>query len=249
MKTVSPQLAPHVCELAEEAGRAILKFFRKGDWSVTAKADDSPVTQADLASNKIITEALEKLALAPVISEENDPQSKRVSDRYWLVDPLDGTKEFIAGRETFVVSIGLIENGFPIFGVIHAPVLNETFWAVKGNGAHGPRGRLFNQSQRTALIAAGSRSLQLEELAHLDLPIADVQKIGSALKFCRLASGDIDLYPRFGPTGEWDTAAGQILCEEAGCEVLDLSTGERLRYGKPQFLNSHGFFASRRGLK
>jgi 3'(2'), 5'-bisphosphate nucleotidase len=242
MKTITIQA------LAEEAGREILRYYRAGGWSVTTKDDASPVTQADLASNAILTRGLNEMAIAPIVSEENEPAKQLVSPKYWLVDPLDGTKEFIAGRETFVISIGLIENGSPVFGLIHAPVTGETFWAEKGKGAFGPKGPLFHSQVREKLIAAGSRSLNPNDLVHLSLPVERVERIGSALKFCRLASGEIDLYPRFGPTGEWDTAAGQIICEEAGCEVRDLSTDRPLRYGKPQFLNATGFIAAKVGI-
>ena len=239
-----------VCQLAAAAGREILRIYQKGDWTVTSKADESPLTQADLAANEIIVPGLKRISQAPIVSEESDPQSMKVGDKFWLVDPLDGTRDFIARRDTFVVSIGLIENGIPVFGVVHSPVTNETWWAEKGRGAFGPNGeKIFHSGRREKLIAAGSRSMPSERMQiFYDLfSIAEVQRYGSALKFCKLAQGDVDLYPRFGPTSEWDTAAGQIIAEEAGCKVIDIKTGQSLRYGKPDFANP-GFIASREDL-
>jgi 3'(2'), 5'-bisphosphate nucleotidase len=247
-----------VCQLAEAAGREILRIYKQGNWTVTAKSDESPLTQADLAANAIIVPGLQGISRAPVVSEESDPLSMKVGDKlgdkFWLVDPLDGTRDFIARLDTFVVSIGLIENGYPIFGVVHSPVTGETWWAEKGRGAFGPGGeKIFHSGRRDGrrekLIAAGSRSMPSERMqVFYDLfSIGEVQRYGSALKFCKLAQGDVDLYPRFGPTSEWDTAGGQIIAEEAGCKVIDLLTGQRLRYGKPNFANS-GFVASREDL-
>ena len=238
--------------LVKKASHEIMRLHRTGEWSVQRKSDQSPVTQADFASNQILVPGLESLNFGKVISEESDPANQKLDSRYWLVDPLDGTKEFIAGRSEFVISIGLIDSESPVFGLIHAPVTGETWWAEKGNGAYGPEGRIQSRPPNNTLIAAGSRSLKEEDLqridSYLNRPIGNLTRLGSALKFCHLADGRIDLYPRFGPTGEWDTAAGQILVEESGGRVLDLSTQKPLRYGKPEFLNTGGFIALRSGL-
>ena len=236
--------------LAAEAGRKILEFYHSGEWSVTAKADDSPVTQADLASNAILMKGLAELSKDPIVSEESRPQEMRVGRRFWLVDPLDGTKEFIARKDTFVICLGLIQDGDPIFGLIHWPVTGETWHASKGQGAFGPKGeRLMNRSTRQPPVAAISRSAISERMQGFfdHFGIKDIERMGSALKFCRLAEGAIDVYPRFGPTSEWDTAAGQIIAEEAGCKVLSVATGEKLAYGKEAFLNK-GFMAARPDL-
>jgi 3'(2'), 5'-bisphosphate nucleotidase len=251
MTALNASLISEIRELAEEAGREIMKYYRSGDWTVTAKGDESPLTQADLAANDIIMRGLQKLTHEPIVSEESNPKSVVVQDKFWLVDPLDGTRDFVSRKDTFVVCIALVENFYPAFGLIHSPVTDETWWAEKNNGAFngdGKRLRLTNQRER--LIAAGSRSMPSERMQmfydHFD--VQEVQRYGSALKFCRLAEGEIDLYPRFGPTSEWDTAAGQIIVEEAGGKVLDITTGERLRYAKPGFENRGGFMASRADL-
>jgi 3'(2'), 5'-bisphosphate nucleotidase len=247
-------LVSEVQTIARQAGAEIRRLYQSGDWSVTAKADESPVTQADLLANEIITTGLEKLGSqsqgAMIVSEESDPHRVQLGERFWLVDPLDGTKDFVARRDTFVVSIGLIERGEPVLGVLYSPVLDRLWWAVKGEGAFADGVRIFNDSDRRALIAAGSRSMTPEQIERLtrEISIREVQRYGSALKFGRLAEGEIDFYPRFGLINEWDTAAGQVIAEEAGCKVVDLSSGERLRYGKPGLLHRCGFVAARDDL-
>lgn len=238
-------------QLATEAGREIMKFYRSGNWQVIAKGDHSPLTQADLAANAILLSGLKLLTNEPIVSEESDPLSVKVEKSFWLVDPLDGTRDFVARFDTFVICIARIENGYPVFGLIHQPVTGETWWAEKGKGTFGPDGqRLMNRSTRRELIAAGSRSMPSERMQEFYkwFSIKEVRRYGSALKFCRLAEGSVDLYPRFGPTNEWDTAAGQIIAEEAGCKVIDIKTGKRLKYGKPDFENRGGFIASRNDL-
>jgi 3'(2'), 5'-bisphosphate nucleotidase len=208
------------------------------------------VTQADLAANAIIVKGLEQSFTEPVISEEGDLRSF-VGDAFWLVDPLDGTRDFVARLDTFVVCIALVRAAEPVLGVIHAPVTGETWSAEKGRGAFNGRGeRLTHPGGRQNLIAAGSRSMPSERMHafYERFKITEVQRYGSAMKFCRLAEGLIDLYPRFGPTNEWDTAAGQIIAEEAGCKVVEISSGVRLAYGKPGFANKGGFVASRGDL-
>lgn len=252
MKPDFQDALPIIQSLASRAGDEILHYYRSGGWSVQEKADLSPVTHADIASNRILVPGLDELNFGKVISEESNPASEQPESQHWLVDPLDGTKEFIAGRPEFVISIGFIYGGDPIFGLIHAPVTKETYWAEKGRGLHGPSGRIEIIERHGNLVAAGSRSLREKDLAKLkplfDQPIASIRRLGSALKFAHLADGRIDLYPRFGPTGEWDTAAGQVLVEEAGGRVLDLKTGRPLRYGKSGFLNTDGFLALGSGL-
>lgn len=235
--------------LARQAGEEIKAIYLGNDWTVTSKADESPITQADLRSNEIIVSGLKKISNDPIVSEEGDVLLKKPSRRFWLVDPLDGTRDFVAKLDTFVVCIALIEYEKPILGVIYAPISGEMYSAEKGKGAIGPTGRVFTTSTRTELIAAGSRSTPSDRMkSFLDaFNVKQVERFGSALKFCKVAEGDFDLYPRFGPTMEWDTAAGQIIAEEAGCKVVDISTGEPLRYGKPGLLN-RGFMCSRADL-
>lgn len=240
-----------ICALALRAGKEIESIYRGNIWTVTQKADESPITQADLRSNEIIVAGLKALSTDPIISEEGDVELKKPSSRFWLVDPLDGTRDFVNRMDTFVVCIALIENGEPILGVIYSPITDELYWAEKGKGAFGPGGvRIQNTSTRTDLVAAGSRSTPSAQMKALydQFGIAKVERFGSALKFCKVASGEFDLYPRFGPTKEWDTAAGQIIAEEAGCKVIDLSTGGRLMYAKPN-LDNRGFVCCRADLE
>ncbi len=242
-------------KLAVEAGEKIMEIRREARNSVRYKADASPVTEADLASNQLIVTQLEKMRVAPIVSEESSPQIP-VANKFWLVDPLDGTKDFVAGRDTFVVNIALIENGAPTVGVVYAPALGELFWAEKGKGAFksdatgiAKAKRIFNNSQRDKFRVLASGSQMTPRLkAFIDaLTIDELTRFGSALKMCRVAEGEADLYPRFGHTSEWDTAAGHIILEEAGCKLVEMASGLSLRYGKPRFSNP-GFIASRADL-
>ncbi len=236
--------------LAQTAGREINAIYQSRDWTVSLKEDSSPVTEADLRANEIIVNGLAKISDDPVISEEGGHELITTHPRFWLVDPLDGTRDFVARRDTFVVCIALIEKNEPILGVIHSPVTDELWWAIKGQGAFGPAGSLMNtRTDSLNMAAVGSRSVPSQRMQTLleEFKVTRVEHFGSALKFCKMAEGHYDLYPRLGPMMEWDTAAGQIIAEEAGCKVIDLSTGERLRYGKPGLAN-HGFVCSRANL-
>lgn len=238
--------------LVEKVGREVARLFFSERSETQFKKDDSPLTEADLIAHKMIVEGLQDLSGEAVISEEDPAHAKvQKGKRYWLVDPIDGTRDFVAKQNTFVICVSLIEGEYPLFGLIHAPVTGKTWWAERGRGAFGPNGELiYNRSTRSKLIAAGSRSkpsVKMEEL-YVEFGIEEIIRFGSALKFCKVAEGEMDLYPRFGPTSEWDTAAGQIIAEEAGCEVWDLKTGDRLKYGKPDYLNQGGFIVFRRDL-
>ncbi len=242
-----------VCRIAIEAGAKILELREAALAAVQFKADMSPVTEADLAANECIVTQLEKLSRDPIVSEETSPNLE-VGDRFWLVDPLDGTKDFVAGKDSFVVNIGLVEKGVPILGVVFAPVLGELFWAQAGAGAY--KGSEFKNGQKIENRRAG-RELKALASGHHTSPrmrsfleqnnIVSLERYGSALKLCRIAEGVADLYPRFGPTSEWDTAAGHAILNEAGCHLLAMSTGEPLAYRKANFQNE-GFIASRRTL-
>jgi 3'(2'), 5'-bisphosphate nucleotidase len=244
-----------IIQIAQQAGEKIMDIRRANLNSVRYKADASPVTEADLASNEWIVTRLEKLGVAPIVSEETSPQIS-VPDRFWIVDPLDGTKDYVAGKDTFVVNIALIDGGYPVLGVIHAPALGETYWAQKGQGAFKSEAavptnpvRITNQRTETEyrVLASGSQTSERMQAFLDELPVSDLSRYGSALKMCRVAEGAADLYPRFGDTHEWDTAPGQIILEESRCKLVVLATGERLKYGKPTFLNP-GFIASRADL-
>jgi 3'(2'), 5'-bisphosphate nucleotidase len=246
------RLRDPVIALAREAGRAILAVYAC-DFDVEAKADRSPLTEADLAAHACIRDGLAALDPAlPMLSEESaahELSGRRDWTRYWLVDPLDGTREFVKRNGEFTVNIALIEDGRTVFGVVYAPVLDELFWGQAGHGAflRGPEGDVELRARRPAprpLRVAVSRShldpRSAALLGRLEQPVS--VGLGSSLKFCRLAEGRVDVYPRFGPTGEWDTAAGQAVLEAAGGAVLDLA-GQPLTYNQRESLINPDFIA------
>lgn len=242
-----------VVAIARQAGEAIMEVYRSGI-EVQHKQDNSPLTQADLAAHDIIESGLAALVPElPVLSEESAaiPFSTRCQwDQYWLVDPLDGTREFIKRNGEFTVNIALIEHHRPVMGVVYAPALNLLFYAAKGQGAfrqfgHKPpqpiRAREFESYQVTV---AGSRSHASEELLQfLDrMGPHMLISMGSSLKICLVAEGRADVYPRLGLTSEWDTAAAQCVLEEAGGKLIGLD-GQPFQYNlKESLLNPH-FFA------
>ena len=220
-----------VISIAEQAGAAILDIYQKDSaaFNITGKADNSPLTAADLASHQLIVNALQALTPElPILSEEAADISwdiRKTWQRYWLVDPLDGTKEFIKRNGEFTVNIALIEDGEPVLGVIYAPVLNKTYFAAKGEGAFVKTADTTKPIQvakpGSSLRVVGSRSHPSPELAGYLAQFAkhDMVPVGSSLKFCLVAEGSADVYPRFGPTMQWDTGAGHIIALEAGATV------------------------------
>jgi len=239
--------------LASMAGEKILEVYQT-EFSVDNKHDQTPVTQADLLANEVIMQGLGKLTPdIPVISEESDLPSytERASwQRYWLVDPLDGTREFIQKNGEFTVNIALIENEQPVLGVVYAPVLQLMYYAVKGQGsfktsAHSKAEQIHvDKHCAKSVRVAGSQSFTSNEFISFvrNLPECTVINLGSALKSCLVAEGGADIYPRFGLTSEWDTAASQCILEEAGGCLVDLNL-KPLRYNtKDSLLNPH-FFA------
>lgn len=239
-----------VVELAVRAGNAILKVYAT-DFDVQEKDDASPLTQADMASHRCIDEGLRELTPdIPVLSEESGlPEFAERSrwTRYWLVDPLDGTKEFVSRNGEFTVNIALIENNRPVFGVVHVPVKEKTYLGCSGYGAERRSAcagaEKISVSRETASPArvVGSRSHRGSSLdGFLDaLGEYELLPMGSSLKFCLVAEGAADIYPRLGPTSEWDTAAAQAVVEQAGGSVLTLD-GKPLSYNsKEQILNPH----------
>lgn len=247
-----------VIELAHKAGDAILPFWR-ADVAVTAKADDSPVTAADLAAHHILLDGLTALAPEiPVLSEEdaNIPQHVRAGwTRWWLVDPLDGTKEFISGSEEFTVNVALIEHGRVVFGVVSMPTSRRCYYGGAGLGAwrEDAEGVVPISVRNTppvgeALTVVASRRHSSPEqerlLAGLEACVGSLKlaTIGSSLKFCLLAEGAADCYPRLAPTSQWDTAAAQGVLEGAGGVVLKLD-GQPFDYPPRESLLNDFFLA------
>jgi len=239
-------------EIAKNAGAAILEIYESDDFDVSSKDDNSPLTRADQAANKVICDGLEKLEVQyPIISEENklvDYEVRKKYDRFWLVDPLDGTKEFIKRNGEFTVNIALIENGRTVFGVVYTPVVDELYWAGKGEGA------FFIKEDETIKLQANeykttdkglrlvcSRShLNEETKAFVDnYSEPELVSKGSSLKFLILAKGEADIYPRIAPTMEWDTGAAQIILEEAGGSVTVYNSTQPLEYNKEILRNPY----------
>lgn len=242
-----------IIQIAERAGDAIMDIYKnEEDFGIEAKADDSPLTKADQASNDVICRGLEALSTQyPIISEENKLmayEDRKDFERFWLVDPLDGTKEFIKRNGEFTVNIALIENGAPIVGVVYAPVLDEMYWGIVGEGAflrkNGETREIsaskFNMVQPGLRVVCSRSHLNEETQAFID-NLIDPEKVsqGSSLKFLVLARGSAELYPRIAPTMEWDTAAAQCVLEAAGGTVLEYETKQPLRYNKESLLNPY----------
>ena len=243
-------LVQPIVALAEDAGRAILEVYST-NFEVQSKDDESPLTQADLASHRWIDAGLKSLTPdIPVISEESglpDFEERSQWNRYWLIDPLDGTKEFVNRNGEFTVNIALIENNRPVLGVVHVPVQDKTYVGCKGLGAQRRDGDADPVSIEVAATSAsptrvvGSRSHRGASLdAYLEaLGDHDMVPMGSSLKFCVVAEGGADVYPRLGPTSEWDTAAAQAVVEQAGGSVVTLD-GKPMKYNtKADILNPH----------
>ena len=238
-------------ETAREAGEAIRAIVRRG-FDVEAKGDLSPVTEADRAAELVILAALARLAPGvPVIAEEEVAAGRIPAhdDVYFLVDPLDGTKEFIRGGDDYTVNIGLIDGGSPVLGVVYSPATDRLHGGAVGEGAwldegQGPRA-IQTRERGAAVTAVASKShLNQATVDYLEAAVGacDYTSIGSSLKFCIVAEGRADIYPRAAPTSEWDTAAGHAVLLAAG-GLVDGVDGSALRYGKRAFLN-RGFVAT-----
>lgn len=239
---------PRVCDLAQQAGEVILRVYRahcQTGVQVTHKTDDSPLTQADQWAHTVICEGLHHLTPdIPLVSEE-DVDSWRwrtPKGSFWLVDPLDGTKEFLGQNGEFTVNIALVTDGEPVWGVVYAPVFDRLYWGGIEEGAFLREGgqttclRVAEAQARLRVVASKSH-LSPQTLAFIrGLEPVDWVQVGSSLKLCLIASGQAHVYPRLSPTCEWDTAAAQAVVEGAGGCVQDMD-GLRLRYGKPDVLN------------
>ena len=246
-------------DAAIQAGKKIIEIYNSDDFNLEYKLDDSPLTIADTASNKIIENILEASNI-PILSEEGnilDFNNRKNLKHLWVVDPLDGTKEFIKKNNEFTVNISLIENSVPVIGVIYAPALNMLYFSEKKLGAY----KVFITSLdefdhsnplRLPLVKKFKEYKVLTSRSHLNdntLDYIDNLKVnnlkvvsvpmGSSLKFCLLAEGLADCYPRFSPCMEWDTAAGQIICDEAGFKVIDLKTMKPIVYNRENLINNY----------
>lgn len=256
MDQLSIDLALKIVKIAEEAGRAILQVYESADLGITYKDDKSPLTEADKRSHAIIGEALAELTPdIPVLSEEGKdiPYEQRKNwQRFYLVDPLDGTKEFIKRNGEFTVNIAIIDRGRPALGVIHIPAQGVSYFAAEDAGAYrkamdGSKTRIETTGAIATdeLIVTASRSHGADELERFleHLSVRSRVSAGSALKFCMIAEGRADIYPRFGPTWEWDTAAGHAIVLEAGGRVVDTGGTDELQYNKP-VIKHKGFIAA-----
>ena len=246
---------------ALEASKAILEIYHSGAFDIELKGDNSPLTRADTASHDVIMSYLETTNI-PVLSEEGRDipyQERKAWKQLWIVDPIDGTKEFIKRNGEFTVNIALIENKKPIIGVIFVPETGELFFSSKEMGAFKVKVHLEDYDLEALLEKADTLPLQREDKtftivasrSHMSLETKEyVQQMrdingevnliskGSSLKLCMVAEGTANCYPRFAPTMEWDTAAGQAICEHAGVKVIDWDTKKNMLYNREELLNN-----------
>lgn len=252
--TNASQLLDALVGISHDAGDAIMAIYESADHGTTRKADDSPLTKADLAAHEIISRRLAALTPdLPIISEESDDhdQARLEHEKVWLVDPLDGTKEFIKRNGQFTVNIALIENGQPVLGVVYAPALQQTYAGIVGEGAW--KAAADNKRETISVNTAGRPPIAVVSASHpsdelaawLDeRGITETTATGSSLKLCYVADGSADVYPRLAPTMEWDTAAGDAVVRAAGGTTLSYPTMDPVTYNKPDLLNPY-FIAAR----
>jgi 3'(2'), 5'-bisphosphate nucleotidase len=240
-----------IVSITKLAGKAILNIYHDAEFSqvVDFKSDNSPLTLADRAAHDVIVDQLDKTYPdIPIISEEGAeiPYEKRKKYQiYWLVDPLDGTKEFIKRNGEFTVNIALIENGVPVLGVVHVPVVDVTYYGSGESGAFMSKGtaeprqiKINHKDANRIAVRSKSHPSPEEEIVLDQYQVVESISRGSSLKFCMVAEGKADIYYRHGPTMEWDTAAGQAVVEAAGGKVLSGTGPEPFVYNKPSLLNS-----------
>lgn len=265
-KTIEVQLLKTAIHAAHEAAKSIMDVYESGEFDPVAKSDMSPLTRADRVAHEVITDML-AITRIPVLSEEGssmDYADRKSWSQFWLVDPLDGTKEFLKRNGEFTVNIALIENQRPVLGVILVPTTSTLYFGGQQLGSHrigdlslvidtmhdfealmSSAKALPHHVSRSNITAVASRSHLTTEtsvfLENLKLNHGEVDIIskGSSLKLCLVAEGAADIYPRMAPTMEWDVAAGDAIASAAGCRVIDHSTGKPLLYNKEQLLNPH----------
>ncbi|MDH5300520.1 MAG: 3'(2'),5'-bisphosphate nucleotidase CysQ [Gammaproteobacteria bacterium] len=251
---IQQTLLTALMQITRQAGEAILEVYQ-GPYEISHKQDTTPVTDADLIAHQLLVSTLHDLApQLPILSEESPliPLStRRQWKRYWLIDPLDGTLEFIRKTGEFSVNVALVEKNRPVFGLVYAPVSGTFYYAQKGLGAYRqkrdqPAERIYGRQlqPKQLVVTTSSRSRRdrrtLEFLSRL--PDYQLLTMGSALKSCLIAEGKADIYPRIGPTSEWDTAAAQIIVEEAGGQLTDMNL-QPLRYNTRETLLNPDFLA------
>ncbi|RMJ03947.1 3'(2'),5'-bisphosphate nucleotidase CysQ [Marinobacter litoralis] len=241
-------ILPDVIKVADEASERVLHIYQS-DFKVQYKEDHSPITAADMASHEIIVKGLCSISRdIPVLSEEGEQvpwEERKQWRRFWLIDPIDGTKDFTQRTGEFTVNIALIENGEPVMGVVTAPALKEAFWGLKGEGAYkrDRTGRTHRihvaEPKDVKRVVASKNHLNDDTRAFIEtLGDHETLQAGSSLKFCRIAEGHADIYPRMGLTCEWDTAAAHAVLSAAGGKVQTLHNTP-LQYGKEDILNPH----------
>jgi len=250
---LTTDLRETVIAIAQEAAAEVMQIYA-GSFDVAMKQDDSPVTAADLAAHACISTGLARLTPdLPILSEESahaDWETRRHWGAFWLVDPIDGTREFIKRNGEFSVNIALIYQGAPTFGVVLAPVTGLVWHAMRGEQAYRRQGQHDTVLRTRApaaqpLRVAATRSHRSARTEQMLQRMGEIETVvqGSSLKFCRIAEGDLDVYPRLGPTSEWDTAAGQCVLHAAGGAVLSMATGKPFRYNRRETLLNDDFIA------
>ncbi len=244
----SPENREKLIEMMFIANKFIMEIFSKSDINVKLKKDQSPVTEADIGANNLLINNLKEITPdIPVVSEEDNSSHVLVPKKhkiYWIIDPLDGTKEFINGRDEFTCNVGLIENGYPTFGLVSVPVKELVYYGGKNFGSFRVNSNRESKSinynsipDLTRVVASKSHlNEKTKEFISSIKTKVDLVQAGSSLKFLKIAEGDADIYPRLGPTSEWDTAAAHAILEGAGGKVQQIN-GENLLYGKEDILN------------
>ena len=247
-----------IVTIAKEAGNAIMQVYKQ-DFKVEYKKDGSPLTLADKAANDVIEDGLNKLSVnLPILSEEGKEipyEDRKHWEYFWLVDPLDGTKEFVKKNGEFTVNIALIHVDRPVLGVVYAPALNICYWAKLGEGAFKDNQRLpinSNKDRKTCKILASRSHMSNETKEFIDSIKTSKEKelisIGSSLKICLVAEGEADIYPRLGSTMEWDTGAAHAIVSESGARMTRYKTHLSLRYNSGKSLLNPSFIVKMRDL-
>ena len=244
-------LVKQVVDIAKDAGTEILKIYSSG-FSIDIKKDNSPVTKADIVANSIICKRLKGISDYPIVTEESYVEYKvrKKWNKFWLVDPLDGTKDFIAKNGYFTVNIAPMEAQKPILGVVYVPVSGDVYFACVGKKAYKNGVKIYNSSNRVELVGCDSNFHSTKSTVDFfnKYDIKNIKRFGSSIKICKLAEGEVVVYPRFNGTKEWDTAASHIIAHEAGCKLVDIQTKQELLYNKETMQNNF-FIASRNDLE